>query len=71
MIVAWIFPFVLAIAILCIAAVVLCLILPLLRLYRRAFEVLRHRRVLVKPTSDWWPEFERDLRRWIDRASSR
>jgi hypothetical protein len=66
MIVAWIFPFVLAIAILLIVAFVLCLVLPLVRLYGRAFAVFRHRRVLLRPSSEWWPEFECQLRSYID-----
>lgn len=71
MIIAWLAPVVLLVALLFVAALLFALVLPLARIYARMFRVLHDRRVLVKPSADWWPDFEREFRKYADGSPRR
>lgn len=68
--IAWLSPVVLALLVLA-AACVIALALPLVRLCVLTLRALRHRKILTRPTDDWWPEFERQFRAYAEDSAKR
>lgn len=49
----------------------LMLIMPLIRLSIQTLRAMRHRKVLMGRTEDWWPAFERELRAYAEEHAQR